>query len=204
RGPVSGNMVFNLRLFDALLTRGYSEFQAPRERLWTWIRDWQIPSAAHDGRLWVQFFEDHSEPTDRTAWAPLNLARYLIERQTTIDPAWRPHAQLLIEFVNHHFVHVWDGVAVCGEQDFDQKPWGGVATTYGAVLALYSQATGSPQYRLIARQTLNWALYGINNDGCPYDGVWKGAGRGGWQEDADTDKLHNYLDAVAAFPAWAN
>jgi hypothetical protein len=28
-------------------------------------------------------------------------------------------------------------------------------------------------------------------------------GRGGWQEDAHTDKLHNFVDAMTAFPEWA-
>ena len=44
------------------------------------------------------------------------------------------------------------------------------------------------------------ALYSVNHDGCPYNGVWKRDGRGCWQEDGHTDKLHNYLDALAAFP----
>lgn len=203
RGDISGNMSFNLRLFDQLLEHGHREFQAPRDKLWVWIKSVQIPNASKDGLLWVHFFEDHSEPDDRTAWSPLNLARYLLEKKATLDPDWQQDAKTLLDFVNHRFVHVYDGVAVCGEQDHDQKPWGGIATTYGAVVAMYAQATGSPQYKTLARQTLDWALYAINDDGCPYDGVWKGSGRGGWQEDAHTDKLHNYMDALNAFPEWA-
>jgi hypothetical protein len=203
RGAVSGNMSFILRLFDRLIAHGHAEFAPPRERLWTWIKQQQIPNAAKDGSLWVNFFEDHGEPTNRTAWAPLNLARYLIEQREQLDPDWEKDARTLIEFVNRQFVHVVHGVASCGEQDFDQHPWGGIATTYGAVLAMFAHAAGAPEFKLLARQTLNWALYGINDDGCPYDGVWKGGGRGGWQEDAHTDKLHNYVDAMNAFPEWA-
>lgn len=158
---------------------GYPEFQAPRDELWAWIQRFQLPNLAQDGRLWVNFFEDHSEPTNRTAWAPLNLARFLIERQDALDPDWQRDARALIEFVNRNFVRPCNGIAYCGEQDGDQHPWGGVATTYGAVLALYTRATGSLEYKALAHQTLTWALYGINDDGCPYDGVWKGAGRGG-------------------------
>jgi hypothetical protein len=29
------------------------------------------------------------------------------------------------------------------------------------------------------------------------------SGRGGWQEDAHTDKIHNFVDAISAFPEWA-
>ncbi len=198
----SGNMSFILRLFDKLLEHNYTEFQAPREKLWSWIKTYQIPNLTKDGSLWRHFFEDQSLPTNRTAWSPLNLARYLLEKQDALDPDWKKDARALLQFVDQNFIHVWHGIATCGEQDADERPWGGIATTYGAVLAMYTKATGSPEYKGLARATLNWALYAINDDGCPYDGIWKGAGRGGWQEDAHTDKLHNYIDALNAFPEW--
>ena len=44
RGEASGNMSFNLRLFDKLIEHGHQEFQAPRDRLWAWITDFQLPS----------------------------------------------------------------------------------------------------------------------------------------------------------------
>ena len=102
----------------------------------------RFPSAAADGALFAQFFEDHETPTNRTAWAPLNLARYLLERKQQLDPDWRTHAGILIEFVRRHFTHVEFGVTVCHEQDEDPEAWGGVNSTYGAVLALYAQAVG--------------------------------------------------------------
>jgi len=201
RGEVSGNMSFILRLFDQLIAGGYSEFHVPRNKLWSWIRQFQIPNLAKDGLLWVQFFEDHAEPDNRTAWAPLNLARYLIERKDALDPDWKADAQSLIEFVNRRFITVRNGVAVCGEQDYDKNPWGGILSTYGAVLAMYSSATGSFEYKLAARQALNYSLYQTDADGCPSDGAYRVA-RGGWQEDAHTDRLHNFMDAIAAFPGW--
>ncbi|HXR76483.1 MAG TPA: hypothetical protein VN737_10955 [Bryobacteraceae bacterium] len=205
RGTVSGNMTFILRLYDKLLASGYAEFQQPRAALWTWIRDYQIPSAGpkQDGRLWAQFFEDHDDEHNRTAWAPLNLARYLIEKKEAIDPDWKEHAHGLIEFVNQTFTSVRFGVAVSGEQDQDRIPWGGVNSTYGAVLAMYSAATGSPEYRSIARQALTLCLYAVEDDGHPFDTIGDRRGRG-WQEDAHTDKIHNIVDAITAFPEWAN
>jgi len=202
RGDVSGDMSFILRLFDKLIEHGHSEFKPARDKLWKWIRDYQIPNAAQGGELWVQFFEDHHELDNRTAWAPLNLARYLIEKQEALDPDWKSHARELIEFVNRRFITVRDGVVVCGEQTNDLDPWGGVLSTYGAVLAMYSKATGSNEYKAVARQALNYCLYAVNDDGCPSDLATR-KGRGGWQEDAHTDKLHNILDAIAAFPDWA-
>lgn len=202
RGEVSGNMSFILRLFDKLMEHGYPEFQPPREKLWAWIRDFQLPNLAKDGLLWVQFFEDHQELDNRTAWAPLNLARYLIEKQDALDLNWEQHARALIEFVNRRFMTVRNGVTVCGEQTHDMDPWGGILSTYGAVLAMYSKATGSIEYQAGARQALNYCLYAVNDDGCPGDRADR-RGRGGWQEDAHTDKLHNFVDAMTAFPEWA-
>jgi hypothetical protein len=203
RGEVAGNMSFNLRLFDKLIEHGYKEFQPPRDQLWAWIRDIQLPDLAKDGMLWVQFFEDHAEPDNRTAWAPLNLARYLLEKREALDPDWQPHAKALIDFTNTRFTSVRNGILVCGEQTNDRDPWGGILSTYGAVLAMYTKATGSKEFKGLAYQALNYCLYAINDDGCPGQRA-TGPGRGGWQEDAHTDKLHNILDAMAAFPEWAN
>lgn len=202
RGPVSANMSFNLRLFDKLIEHGYPEFQAPREKLWSWIKKYQIPNLGKDGMLWVQFFEDHQEPDNRNAWSPLNLARYLIEKKEALDPDWKEDSHSLIEFAIRNFTSIRTGVPVCGEQTYDKEPWGGVLSTYGAVLAMYSAATGNDEYKALASQALNYALYAINDDGCPRENSVR-PGRGGWQEDAHTDKVHNFVDAMTAFPEWA-
>jgi hypothetical protein len=201
RGPVSGNMTYILRLYDALLSHGYEEFSAPRESLWTWIKRHQIPSAAADGALFAQFFEDHDTPTNRTAWAPLNLARYLLEKRELLDSDWRGDCGTLIEFVRKNFTHVELGVTVCHEQDEDREAWGGVNSTYGAVLALFARAIGSATVAGEARQALNFTLYAIDELGRPRD-LCKSAVPGGWQEDAHTDVIHNYVDALSAFPEW--
>jgi hypothetical protein len=202
RGAVSGNMTYILRLYDALERHGYREFAAPRRALWSWIERWQIPSAAADGALFAQFFEDHDAPGNRTAWAPLNLARYLLEERAALDPHWRADAGTLVEFVRRTFTHLEFGVRVCHEQDEDQDAWGGVNSTYGAVLALYAKAVGSAALASEAREALNFTLYSIDEAGRPRD-LFKRSSPGGWQEDAHTDVIHNYLDALEAFPEWA-
>jgi hypothetical protein len=78
RGDVSGDMTYILRLYDGLVAEGDKEFEQPRAALWLCIKTYQIPSAGGDGALFAQFFEDQERPTNRTAWAPLNLARYLL------------------------------------------------------------------------------------------------------------------------------
>jgi len=201
RGPVSGDSAYVLRLYDALIERGHAEFAAPRAELWRWVSDEQIPSAAKDGALFAQFFEDHDSPGNRTAWAPLNLARYLLERKESLDPRWREDAGVLVEFVRRSFTHVEAGATVCHEQDEDRDAWGGVNSTYGAVLALYAQATGSEALAREARQALNFTLYAIDESGRPRD-LPTHAELGGWQEDAHTDVIHNYVDVLRAHPDW--
>jgi len=201
RGPVSGNMTYILRLYDALLSKGYEEFSVPRRTLWDWIRRHQIPNAAADGSLFAQFFEDHDTPTNRTAWAPLNLARYLLEKRELLDPDWQADSGALIDFVRGSFTHEEFGIAVCHEQDEDRQAWGGINSTYGAVLALYAKATGSSSLAAEARQALDFTLYSVDELGRPRD-LSVNPAPGGWQEDAHTDVIHNYVDALRAFPEW--
>jgi hypothetical protein len=205
RGRVSGDMVYIQRLLDVLATTlGYPEFNHARWRLWNWILNVQIPNLEKGGYLWEQFFEDHDEANDRTAWAPLNLARYLLERRAVIDSAWQLHAHALIEFVNRNFTGINYGVNICGEQDHDKDPWGGILSTYGAVLAMYTAATGSNEYKSLAIQALNFGTYALNTDGCPCEKAGSSPCRGGWQEDAHTDKIHNFIDALEAVRAWSD
>ncbi len=203
RGPVSGNMTYILRLYDALIDRGFEEFSAARQALWDWIKRFQIPSAAGDGALFAQFFEDHETPTNRSAWAPLNLARYLLEQRDRLDPDWRAACAVLIEFVRRTFTHTEFGVTVCHEQDEDKQAWGGVVSTYGAVLAMYAKAVGSAILASEARQALDFALYSIDAQGRPRD-IFTNPQVGGWQEDAHTDVIHNFVDALRTFPEWGS
>jgi hypothetical protein len=201
RGPISGNMTYILRLFDALEALGEREFARSREALWKWIKHYQIPSARTDGALFAQFFEDHETPTNRSAWAPLNLARYLLEQGKSLSGDWREESTALIDFVRGEFTHRESGVRVCHEQDEDPGAWGGVNATYGAVLALFAQLTGSEPLAREARQALNFTLYSIDAQGRPRD-LNSHGGPGGWQEDAHTDVIHNYVDALRIFPTW--
>jgi hypothetical protein len=201
RGPVAGNMSYVLRLYDGLIDRGVSEFAAPRAALWEWIHRFQIPSAAGDGSLFAQFFEDHDTPGNRTSWAPLNLARYLLERRDALDADWLGDAGRLIDFVRRNFTHRELGAIVCHEQDEDAQAWGGVNSTYGAVLAMYAAAAADPGLAAEARAALNFTLYAVDGAGRPRDLVTSPQ-PGGWQEDAHTDVIHNYVDALAAFPSW--
>jgi hypothetical protein len=205
RGPVSADMSFPLRLFDKLIELKHSEFSAPRDQLWKWILDFQIHciegGERASGNLWAQFFEDYQVAINRNSWSAMNLARYLLERKEAIDPLWKEHSKTLIDFVNRTFTSVVCGIAVCGEQDTDHKPWGGANSTYAAVLAMYSAETGSPEFKFVAHQAMTFALYAIEDDGHPY-GIMGPERKQSWQEDSHTDVVHNVVDALEAFPEW--
>jgi len=201
RGAVSGNMSYILRLYDALVALEFHEYVGPREALWHWITRFQIPCATAEGALFAQFFEDHETPTNRSAWAPLNLARYLLEKRELLSASWREDSAALIKFVRRDFTHNEFGITVCHEQDEDPDAWGGINSTYGAVLALYARAIGSHALAREAWQALNFTLYSIDERGRPRD-LNKHSRPGGWQEDAHTDVIHNYVDAMRAFPEW--
>jgi len=88
----------------------------------------------------------------------ITLARYLLAKREGLDPQWRSDSGVLVEFVRKNFTHKEFGISVCHEQDEDKDAWGGVNSTYGAVLAMYAKATGSKKLASEARQALNFAL----------------------------------------------
>jgi hypothetical protein len=47
------------------------------------------------------------------------------------------------------------------------------------------------------------ATYSLNDDGCPCERAGFLPCRGGWQEDAHTDKIHNFIDALEAIKAFS-
>ncbi len=206
-GERSGNMTYNLRLFDALIAKGHAEFKGPRDALWSWIKTFQIP--AGDDRttsLWIQFFEDQTAEDNRTSWAPLEMARYLIEKQEALDPDWKADAEKLIQFALNHFsAQGPGGVITMAEQDVDMQPWGGACSKLGGVAAMFYAAGGGEKYRDIAYRNLTWMVYHIDKDGCPTERTGDGIHlRGGWQEDCHTDVIHNFMDAFQAVPEWRN
>ncbi len=204
-GDRNANMIFILRLFDALLEHGYGKYQGPRDALWHWMKTYQISSPEEPERcLWVSFFEDYDLDNNRNSWAPLETARYLIERKEKLDPDWKQNAERLIQFSLKYFSSPRPGgVVLIGEQDDDKDPWGGACAKLGGVAALFYAAGGGDAYKDLAYRNLNWMTYYIDNDGCPCQKAQDARlRRGGWQEDCHTDVVHNFVDALVAVPEW--
>jgi glycerophosphoryl diester phosphodiesterase len=206
-GEISSNMVYILRLFDGLIEMGENQYKQPREELWNWIITYQFNSSdSREESLWGQFFEDQVGENNRNAWAPLNMARYLVEKKDDLDPDWKIHAESCIQFSVKHFGMERPGGVICvGEQDADRRAWGGVNSTFGAVAAMFYAAGGGEEYREIAFRNLSWMTYFIREDGvvCDQTGEYHWLREGGWQEDCHTDVIHNFMDAINAVPEWA-
>lgn len=205
-GDISSNMVYILRLFDELIAMGKDEFVKPKQALWDWIVKYQFNSSeTREDSLWGQFFEDQVGENNRNAWAPLNMARYLIEKKEGLDPDWKQHAEECIDFAVRYFGMKRPGEVICvGEQDVDKRAWGGINSTYGAVAAMFYAAGGGEQYRDIAFRNLTWMTYFIREDGvvCDQTSEYQWLREGGWQEDCHTDVIHNFMDALTAVPEW--
>jgi glycerophosphoryl diester phosphodiesterase len=206
-GEISSNMVYILRLFDGLMEMGKTQFEQPRADLWHWIVTYQFNAPeTREESLWGQFFEDQVGERNRNAWAPMNMARYLLEKKEALDPQWEEHAIACIDFAVRHFGMQRPGGVICvGEQDADRRAWGGVNSTYGGVMALLYAATGNEEYREKAFRNLSWMTYFIREDGivCDQTGEYHWLREGGWQEDCHTDVIHNFMDALNAVPEWA-
>ena len=205
-GERNGNMAFILRLFDELIDRGREEHQEARDALWRWIKTHQIPSPeTRDASLWIDFFEDQTMEGNRTSWAPLEMARYLIEKKEALEPDWEQDAEKLIQFALKYFsLSFSGGVTAVIEQDVDMRAWGGACSKLGGVAAMFYAAGGGEQYKEMAYRNLTWMMYHIDSDGCPAEltGYYKWLDRGGWQEDCHTDVIHNFMDAIKAVPEW--
>ncbi|MBI5090853.1 MAG: hypothetical protein HZB26_00235 [Candidatus Hydrogenedentes bacterium] len=204
-GERNGNMVFILRLFDELIAKGNTKYQPARDALWTWIKTYQFTAPeSREESLWIQFFEDQNVQDNRTSWAPLEMARYLIERKEKLDPDWKADAEKCIQFALKYFSGKQPGgVTTVFEQDTDMRPWGGACSKLGGVAAMFYAAGGGEQYKEMAYRNLTWMVYHIDKDGCPaHQTADPKQRRGGWQEDCHTDVIHNFMDAIAAVPEW--
>ena len=65
---------------------------------------------------------------------------------------------------------------------------------------MFAAVGGPSYYSIMGRNNLAWMSYFVDRDGCPAADsfVMNGASpvRGGWQQDAHFDVLHNFVDAA--------
>jgi len=73
----------------------------------------------------------------------------------------------------------------------------------GALVVFPVALTPSDALDREARQALNFKLYSIDEQGRPRD-LFESNDLGGRQEDVPADAIHNYVDALRAFPEWGS
>jgi hypothetical protein len=211
-GYKNGNTAFPLRLFTALVQAGFEQFAPNLQRLWDWVLGVQLHSldvADHSsrdyGNQFVNFHEDieAGDDANRNSWTALELARFLIEcRASGVVADWRWRVRQLIEYSLQLFGHAQIGnTTIMGEQDRDHKAWGGANSKLSAVTLMLSCA-GEQGYRQMGMNNAHWMAYFVHPiDGCPAAAsftVNASVERGGWQQDAHTDVIHNLVDALNA------
>lgn len=221
-GRKNANMVFNLRLFRALAAPPYSlaEFAGPAAALWQWVEDVLLlsadPTVPANASMFVNFYEDrpfhYNEEIDRTSWPALMLANYLLEEREGLDAQWQAHVGALVGYALTLFGHTKDpygvpyvgNVTLTGEQDDDNRGWGGAGSKLGGVMARWAcSGAGPPWARQMALNNLAQVSYFSDVDGCRTDAVWFTGpgirdGRGGWTEDCWLDVLHSVVDGLEA------
>ena len=211
-GRKNGDSAFPLRLFSALVQAGHEEFRDNLSRLWSWVVDVQLASlnvsnhsSPEYGNQFVNFHEDieAGDDSNRNSWTALELARFLIEsRASGHVPDWRERAVQLVDYSLLLFGHSQVGnTTIMGEQDRDHKAWGGANSKLSAVLLMLACA-GETRYQQIGLNNAMWMAYFVDpSDGCPAAAsftVNASTERGGWQQDAHTDVVHNLVDALNA------
>ena len=86
-------------------------------------------------------------------------------------------------------------------QDRDHKAWGGANSKLAAVSLLLACA-GERRHEQMGANNARWMAYFVDPaDGCPAAAsftVNASVERGGWQQDAHTDVVHNLVDALNA------
>lgn len=160
---------------------------------------------------WSGYFEDvdiHGAPTDDlNQYSALRTARWLLSHRD-LDRHWLQHVRHLLAWTADHFGRdtgtergtQW-GATVLSEQSDDMSKMASHTARYGAVLALWYEATGDTMSRARAERSLNWATYACRDDGIV--AVSENPNEGWWFSDGYGDFIRYFLMAMAAVPTWA-
>ena len=201
-GPIMGNQVFALRLFDELIRLGITgngTYQATRNNVWSWLKNVAIADAA--GNHWLHFFEDAPGDIENgTQFDALEMARYLIEKNSALDPNWFAMAGSLISLVRQRWtVHSGDYTSIA-EQDYDTSPYNSHTARYASILAKYAEAGGPPEYKTEAYSSLAYSTYSVDVDGFTDTYFNRSLA---WTSDSFGDWMQHFMDALGAAPEWA-
>ena len=201
-GPLMGNQVFALRLFDELIRLGLvgnGKYQTTRDNVWNWLKNFAIADST--GNTWMHFFEDHSgKEFNPTQFDALEMARYLLEKKDALDPNWFSMAGSLIALVkNRWVVHTGDYTAI-GEQQNDLTPYNSHTARYASILAKYYEVGGPLPYKDEAYSSFAYSTYSVGSTGFADTYFDHGIA---WCTDSFGDWMQHFMDGIAAVPDWA-
>lgn len=205
-GVLCGNQSFVCRLYDELLRIGITgngKYQNTRNMVWSWLKNTVIADTT--GKMWQDFFEDHSGDEDNpTQTNALETARYLLEKKHEADSNWFILAEQCINTTkNHWMLHKLDsdGYTTIGEQARDLSSYNSHTARYGAILAMYYESGADVSNKDDAYHALCYGVYSVEDNG--YTNTYYKNGRYAWTTDSFGDFIGHYMDAFASVPEWA-
>ncbi len=217
RDPYCAQVVGALRLLRELARLGVGDPSAYRKAHDAAL-DWAmaVPFVNHE---WSNYFEDAVEVplhTNRNQYAPMELARYLLQYpDVTSDAAGK--AKALIDWVTSVFTQdftnydgaggflfepgIQFGAEAVSEQELDADKMGSHTARFASVLARYYEATGDASARARAFRSFNWASYCASDDGLVT--VGPNPREGFWFSDGYGDYIRHFMAGLGSIPEWA-
>jgi hypothetical protein len=198
----TSDIVQMVRLFEALVSLGQTQYEKPRYTAWDWVLRYPMRTG-----IWKGYFEDirlDPDNQNRDQLSPLETARYILSHRE-MDPAWREHVPYLIEWVREHLGArpFFDAVAI-HEQLFCYHVMGSHTARYASLCALWAEASGDMSYKERAQRSFNWATYMANEDGTVTVGIDRpDYDNQCWFTDGYFDFVPHFLEGMAACPEWA-
>ena len=214
RDEYSGHVLGAIRLFDELARLGLpgddAQARASFAHARTLAMQWMLAFPMKND-VWGGYFEDipiYEDPADNpNQYAPMQTARWMIEHPD-VDPAWREHVEHLFSFVEETFAQDADespgkflGADLLSEQKADMAKMSSHTARWGAVHALWFEATGDDAAKETAWRALAWASYWITDRGLVK--VGPDDREGWWFSDGYGDYIRHFVVAMGAVPEWA-
>jgi hypothetical protein len=217
RDAYCGEVTGSLRLFRELGRLGLGDtasYASAHDVALTWAL-----SFASANNNWTNYFEDvpyQNGAVNNNQYAPLELARYLLEHPDVVDGALAK-AKSLVDWVASVYTQDFTysdltgftlfqpgmewGAEVLGEQDVDRDKMGSHTSRFASLLALYYEKTGDADSRTRAFRSFNWATYCSSVDGIVV--VGPNPAEGYWYTDGYGDYIRHFMAGIGSVPEWA-
>jgi hypothetical protein len=198
----SSDVIQMVRLFDALIRLGQTQYLNYRDAAWEWILKAPLRT-----QIWKGYFEDirlDPQNQNREQLSCLETARFMLHNPT-LDPDWREHVPAMIDWVHDTLgAQPFYSAVPIHEQKFCYFVMGSHTARFASLSALWAKASGDSDYRQQAIRSFNWATYMANEDGTVTVGIDRPDYYNQcWFTDGYFDYVPHFLDGMAAMPEFA-